>query len=1085
MKKILLLMLSLVMVTTMMAEGVTPDEALNQARNFVKNRENKGMRPHRAPGTAASRLVMAKQVNGLYVFNVAKDEGFVIVSNDDRTEPILGYSDSGHFDPENMPENMRAWLQGYADQIAWLNKHPEVQNTIQKAPTKNPIGPLMVTEWDQGDPYNLLCPISSNEQCVTGCVATSMAQVMYFHGIRTGNPTQTTTEIASYTTSTLGLSIASIPSGTRLNWSNMLTYYDKNNNNITNDEKAAVATLMKACGASIRMDYNLARNGGSGAYSSDVPGALKKYFGYSSATRFVSRDDYSLGDWNNLIFNELAENRPVIYGGQSSGGGHSFVVDGYDGDELFHVNWGWGGHQNGYFLLSILNPGSTEGIGASSSNDGYSFSQNAIIGAKPDDGESTPSSLTFAQPSITGGNTIKFAKVKNNTGISNSFDFGIGIIDEDGNITAKNPNTNRNLSSGSYYTNRSFPINTEWGDGTYKVVPISRVTGTDEWIPDMNFYYFEVVINGNNITITPVGFALASAYNLSVEGEIRFTGSNKANVKQPVEATIRNTGGEFYGPLYLFASTTSAKGSYKDRTGITLLSNKTIDVQFNFTPTTASTYNIWITTDESGNSVIGQSTVTIETGGEVTPNVDLTATATIKNSDSGGYIIGNYVDVTITVTNPSDKTYQGLTQISFFEWSVSGNNTNLEILESDVMGNLTILPNSSVNLDYSYKNLNPNNRYSFGVVISKDGETWDNGGTWLPKTGSSTSLYNYPHSVKAGVTIYDTDGNKNFVAAPATYTIPTGTTAVDLRGNSTTTAVNWANNAENPNCLFILDAGATVPTGAGANIVKGGNAENITLQDGCDFYSPVTFTADNISYTRTFDTGLTRDYKNWTTIVLPFNVSEVTVDLTSQGTAYAAYSAYPIDWFHNAEETKKNFWVMEFGSEENGIVNFSHAAEIKAARPLLIAVPGAEWGSKNDLTNLPITFHGQNATVSGDFRASTSGDNYKMKGVVAQKVFNDIFVLNADGTAFTRQNSATIDAFRAYFEPTSTAATASMLTMAFGDGNQGETTALKPVFDHGTINQSNAIYDLQGRKLNGEPTQKGIYIVNGKKVIKK
>ena len=243
--------------------------------------------------------------------------------------------------------------------------------------------------------------------------------------------------------------------------------------------------------------------------------------------------------------------------------------------------------------------------------------------------------------------------------------------------------------------------------------------------------------------------------------------------------------------------------------------------------------------------------------------------------------------------------------------------------------------------------------------------------------------------------------------------------------------------------------------------------------------------ADNISYTRSFDTGLTRDYKNWTTIVLPFNVSEVTVDLTSQGTAYAAYSAYPIDWFHNAEETKKNFWVMEFGSEDNGIVNFSHAAEIKAARPLLIAVPGAEWGSKNDLTNLPITFHGQNATVSGDFRASTSGDNYKMKGVVAQKVFNDIFVLNADGTAFTRQNSATVDAFRAYFEPTSTAATAQMLTMAFGDGNQGETTALKPVFDHETTNHGNTIYDLQGRKLNGEPTQKGIYIVNGKKVIKK
>ena len=394
MKKILLLMLSLVMVTTMMAEGVTPDEALNQARNFVKNRENKGMRPHRAPGTAASRLVMAKQVNGLYVFNVAKDEGFVIVSNDDRTEPILGYSDNGHFDPENMPENMRAWLQGYADQIAWLNEHGDEESAVAtmpsltSTPVKQPIAPLITTLWNQDAPYDKQTPYFKKnnnnysystteadgyEHCATGCVATAMAQVMNFNRWPEGN----SSAIPSYTWENANVELAGLPA-TTFDWNNMIDYYK---NGYTEAEGTAVATLMRYCGQSVSMNYGPS----SGAYTREVANALKQYFDYSSTTTYKDRSLYSYANWIELLYNELAQGRPMVYNGSSTGGGHAFVCDGYQSEDYFHINWGWGGQSDGYFKLSVMSP-KEQGIGGSSSDDGFNFGQGAIVGIQKNGG---------------------------------------------------------------------------------------------------------------------------------------------------------------------------------------------------------------------------------------------------------------------------------------------------------------------------------------------------------------------------------------------------------------------------------------------------------------------------------------------------------------------------------------------------------------------------------------------------------------------------------------------------------------------------------------------------------------------------
>ncbi len=382
MKRTLLLLLGIITSIVMMAGDVTPEAALERATQFMKQRSAQGHGPRRAPG-AQPQLTMACRVSGLYVFNADMNGGYVVVSNDDLSVPILGYSDSGNIDPENMPENMRAWLQGYAEEIAFIRgTRYEVRGTAN-APAatstiKTSIAPLIQTHWNQSAPYNNLTPLwDGSSHSATGCVATAMAQVMYFTEMRVrSTTTTTTTEIPGYTSKQLNKYIDPIPVGTEINWSNMqLTYPSTGTDAEKEAADEAIAQLMYYCGVSVGMNYYQQ----SGANSNAIVPALKNYFGYNTTTQQAIRSDYTYGDWINLIYFELSQGRPVLYGGQSNGGGHAFICDGYDMEDYFHINWGWGGQSDGCFKLSVLNP-QEQGIGGSSSTDGYHYGQVAIIG---------------------------------------------------------------------------------------------------------------------------------------------------------------------------------------------------------------------------------------------------------------------------------------------------------------------------------------------------------------------------------------------------------------------------------------------------------------------------------------------------------------------------------------------------------------------------------------------------------------------------------------------------------------------------------------------------------------------------------
>ena len=364
------------------AENVTTEQALNEAMGFLMSQKTTSGKPRRAPGTMP-QLTLQGKVSGLYVFNVDTDGGFVIVSNDDRTIPILGFSESGSFDPNNMPDNMRAWLQGYADEIAWLQQHGSKASGPKKARGKvgshstDPVAPLLSTTWDQDAPYNNLCPTFSDDPyygtgtCATGCVATAMAQVMKYHEW----PYDETQSIPSYTSQSYNIDMPALPAIT-FDWANMKDDYSGSYNQ---DEATAVATLMQYCGCSVQMSYGPS----SGSNTNMVAYALKAYFDYNSTVQFITRSAYTYANWTDLIYHEIANARPVVYGGDSStSGGHEFVCDGYvfaDETDYFHINWGWGGLSDNYFVLSVLNP-DEQGIGGNDSGEGFRHNQDAVIG---------------------------------------------------------------------------------------------------------------------------------------------------------------------------------------------------------------------------------------------------------------------------------------------------------------------------------------------------------------------------------------------------------------------------------------------------------------------------------------------------------------------------------------------------------------------------------------------------------------------------------------------------------------------------------------------------------------------------------
>lgn len=598
------------------AESVSEAEARQKVQTFLQQRGKKTssqrvklMKKGRRTGTPASSV-------GYYLFNLGETDGFVIVSGDDRTTAILGYADSGSINEDDMPDGLRYLLQGYEEQMA--NIPDEVEAPLHTS-SREAISPLISTNWNQGKPYNNLCPTIDGKHVVTGCVATSMAQVMFYHKY----PTTPCAPIPAYSTNTLNsakeeieLAIPAL-GATSFDWNNMISNYESGGNVVgTTEEQLAVATLMQYCGSSIEMMYGL---GTSSAYNEAIPFALKTYFGYDGGINHAYRKNYSYDAWIDLIYNELAANRPVILGGQSMGGGHSFVCDGYDTGDYFHMNWGWGSNGDGYFQLSVLQP-RKYGFGGRSSLDGFSFGQDVVFGIQPPvDGnadycmslegqhlgapDETLSTKTYSRTNSTEdftGISIYYDVWNYYYGSNNSFDVALQLQDASGNVvqTFDTHETDAMAWNKHYSTTVNATIPQSVADGTYYIKVMSRLRDAGSWQEcyDGDAYKMTATIADNQLTINvPIpGNVMPTTATLSVTGDYLY------GHEQTVTAAITGGEGPYNGDVILRVDDKAVVGTI-----VNIAAGETKELQFSYIPNRAGNNTVELYNSRTGGSRIG------------------------------------------------------------------------------------------------------------------------------------------------------------------------------------------------------------------------------------------------------------------------------------------------------------------------------------------------------------------------------------------------------------------------------------------------------------------------------------------------
>ena len=426
------------------AKRITQWQAQQQAYSFWgKQMPQKAKAKSRTATTASPS-------DAYYVFNNDAG-GFVIIAGDDAVTPVLGYTSTGSFDAENLPDGLKDLLKSYERQIAALGDNYVANQTATRTGFTGE-NLLNTAKWNQKAPFNKYTP----NNYVTGCVATAGAIVMKHHGYPAKG-----TGSHSYTWNGKTLT-ANFELG--YDWANMPAQY--NGNDAAFD---GVARLMADLGVAVEMQYN---KDGSGAYIGNLVTALQKYYGYSKLSHLMAIEDVGAEAWNGRLRDEIDANRPVLYAASdpNTGGGHAFVIDGYK-DESFSVNWGWGGYCDGFYKIGALNPES-EG---NPTGDKYNVGQSAVFGMEPSGGMEKVSTMGFKKltnqlqtlnMNITdvkkGQRGTIFSAPIGNTGDHNfNGEIAVALMNAKGEIretVTRQPFKLTDFAPGYYYTSLSFSI---------------------------------------------------------------------------------------------------------------------------------------------------------------------------------------------------------------------------------------------------------------------------------------------------------------------------------------------------------------------------------------------------------------------------------------------------------------------------------------------------------------------------------------------------------------------------------------------------------------------------------------------------
>jgi len=473
------------------AASVSEFEALNIALQFQHEQTHSMLRS--APvlhlvSIKSARTITTPSNPAFFVFNIGESQGFVIVSGETGTKSILGYSDIGCFPEEQLPDNLKAWLELYEQEIKAIRSsanHAQDSSSLHTTPLKTAtpvVSPLMSTNnWAQLNPFNLYCPWDAQYKThsAVGCVALAMGQIMAYHHW----PIKPKGQI-NYYVDNMGLQSLNLDTVT-YDWDRMSRLVNPYSPTV---QDTLIAHLLYHCGASVHMQYSAV---GSAADVAQVGPAMVEYFDYDPDIQYYKRAYFTSENWFAMIRKELDEERPVLYAAYSKNAGHVFICDGYDDNLLFHINWGWGGNGNGYFELNSLNAAYPDVEGAPN---GFSQDQSMLIRIqRPDSKNQTSYSLCVSEGNV----QIQTTDFLRNDAFTMSFDcknlgtntfvgyLGLGYCDSNNQLKllGQTPTNLETIHSGSmkFYVQDKLTLPWDLGDGFYNVFPVYRPNEASNW----------------------------------------------------------------------------------------------------------------------------------------------------------------------------------------------------------------------------------------------------------------------------------------------------------------------------------------------------------------------------------------------------------------------------------------------------------------------------------------------------------------------------------------------------------------------------------------------------------------------------
>ncbi len=650
-----------------------------------------------------------------YVFNNPEQPGWVIVAGDDRARTILAWGDEDYFIESEVPECVHDWLNDYVEQLAHLNvaeSHDGSEASMQSiaAGNKVRIAPMLSCNWAQGLPFNQQCATvtssSTTSYCPAGCVAIAMAQILYYY--KSGTPTAV---LPAYTSSTLSAYMAELPA-TTFNYELMNGWYDKAEN--TSESAQETARLVRYCAQSVKMDF-----GKSASSATSQRNAFVYYFGYDKDAKQLARTDYTAAEWENIVYNELANGRPVYISAKKTGGGHAFVCDGYT-DGLYHINWGWRGHQNGYFALNALSDDNAGGTGAISGDEGYTINVQIMTGLQPDQGSGTSTDGNIVGLYLTCAvDATSYTRINssaNFTGVSLTayywnyssqnyvYDLGWGLYDSDGNLISTHVVTSGRSLSGGYYSTITGSIN--FGKdltGTYYLKPVCRVSGSSTFYPCRGS-------GANHIKAT----ITASKVILKVcdEQEIQklkinsVTAGTIKKVGSPLQLTLNvtNQGSTDYSSIYMWVDGNKISGTYTD-----IAPGETGNVVMNYTPSQAGTITFEFTSDADGIKLLKTQNITISS-----------ATAATITGSTTSSVTGTTFNAMVAAKNTNTSTYNDYIVAKLYKREPNSGTTGYYCSAQSQIVNLA--SGNTQNVEFAFANLDYNETYFVIFYYYNNGE---------------------------------------------------------------------------------------------------------------------------------------------------------------------------------------------------------------------------------------------------------------------------------------------------------------------------------------------------------------------------